>query len=347
MEQVNQQQNEEELQSWFTESVKQRKNKIDNLKQELDTCKDTHSVVEALPRKIEHEIMVPLGDIAYMPGKLIHTNELLVLLGDNYFAKRSAYQTEGILTRREDLMKERIHKLNMELDQIYSKMGLISNFEEDDDELLKPPTEQNSEKGGTILKQPQSKDSNDKSKEKRVSFADNHSTSSSFSTASSSNQKSNTESLESKLEELERQEAEAEARGESIYNEDRNETSSLSTTEVLQQSLGSLINNIEKGNGEGSGDHINIMEPLSEENKVKIEEVDDEDESSSSSKSPESSTPVQKQPLRKTSISEGAKKAFSGVIQERSSKSSQADHKTQSSQQKKKVSKFKQMRQQN
>ena len=35
-----------------------------------------------------------------MPGKLIHTNEIMVLLGDNWFAERSASQAAEIAKRR-------------------------------------------------------------------------------------------------------------------------------------------------------------------------------------------------------------------------------------------------------
>lgn len=37
-----------------------------------------------------------------MPGKLIHTNEILVLLGDQYYAERSAKQAVEILGRRRE-----------------------------------------------------------------------------------------------------------------------------------------------------------------------------------------------------------------------------------------------------
>ena len=35
-----------------------------------------------------------------MPGKLIHTNEVMVLLGENYFVERSAVQASEIVQRR-------------------------------------------------------------------------------------------------------------------------------------------------------------------------------------------------------------------------------------------------------
>ena len=35
-----------------------------------------------------------------MPGKLVHTNEVMVLLGDNWFAEMSAKQATGTVDRR-------------------------------------------------------------------------------------------------------------------------------------------------------------------------------------------------------------------------------------------------------
>lgn len=43
---------------------------------------------------------VPFGSLAFMPGQLVHTNEILVLLGDNYFVERSAFQAVEIVSRR-------------------------------------------------------------------------------------------------------------------------------------------------------------------------------------------------------------------------------------------------------
>lgn len=43
---------------------------------------------------------VPFGPLAFMPGKLVHTNEVTVLLGDNWFAKCSAKQAQKIVDHR-------------------------------------------------------------------------------------------------------------------------------------------------------------------------------------------------------------------------------------------------------
>ena len=49
-------------------------------------------------------VQVPFGRFAFMPGQLYHTNEILVLLGDNWFAERSAKQAIEIAERRKQCM---------------------------------------------------------------------------------------------------------------------------------------------------------------------------------------------------------------------------------------------------
>ncbi|CAH1757112.1 7530_t:CDS:2 [Entrophospora sp. SA101] len=58
------------------------------------------STLKVLNKETEHNVMVPISKFAFMPGKLVHTNEILVLLGDNWFVERSAYQAIGIVDRR-------------------------------------------------------------------------------------------------------------------------------------------------------------------------------------------------------------------------------------------------------
>jgi len=44
--------------------------------------------------------VVPIGKLAFMRGKLIHTNEILVYLGEGYFVKYSASQAIALCNRR-------------------------------------------------------------------------------------------------------------------------------------------------------------------------------------------------------------------------------------------------------
>uniref|UniRef100_A0A3Q3RCV4 URI1 prefoldin like chaperone n=1 Tax=Monopterus albus TaxID=43700 RepID=A0A3Q3RCV4_MONAL len=56
--------------------------------------------LKTLPDQLAYDIMVPFGPLAFMPGKLVHTNEVTVLLGDNWFAKCSAKQAQKIVDHR-------------------------------------------------------------------------------------------------------------------------------------------------------------------------------------------------------------------------------------------------------
>ncbi|KAM0947117.1 putative prefoldin alpha [Dioscorea sansibarensis] len=69
------------------------------------------NLVQRLPGELSHDIMVPFGGAAFFPGKLIHTNELLVLLGEGYYADRTARQTVEILKRRGKSLELQVESL--------------------------------------------------------------------------------------------------------------------------------------------------------------------------------------------------------------------------------------------
>ena len=46
------------------------------------------------------QVMVPMTSKAFMRGHLVHTNELLVLLGDNWFMEASAKRAAEVASRR-------------------------------------------------------------------------------------------------------------------------------------------------------------------------------------------------------------------------------------------------------
>lgn len=79
------QRNEEHFKIW-TDHKKRHKKVIEALEQ--------------LPLELTINCMVPIGKLAFMKGKLIHTNEILAYLGDNYFAKYSAAQAIALCNHR-------------------------------------------------------------------------------------------------------------------------------------------------------------------------------------------------------------------------------------------------------
>lgn len=87
-----------------------------------------HGLLDNLPKKTTHEIMVPVGPLAFMPGQLIHTNEIMVLLGDNWFAERSASQAVEIAQRRLKNVEEYLSNLHQEQENVLSHMAFTSDI---------------------------------------------------------------------------------------------------------------------------------------------------------------------------------------------------------------------------
>ncbi|KAG5437384.1 hypothetical protein PCANB_000815 [Pneumocystis canis] len=58
--------------------------------------------------------MVPFSSKGFIPGTLIHTNEILVLLGENWFVERSSVQAIDIVNRRLEYVKNHLKKLHQQ-----------------------------------------------------------------------------------------------------------------------------------------------------------------------------------------------------------------------------------------
>lgn len=78
--------------------------KIDLWTKYRNDYKDLKQVVDKLQDKVQfpHRIPIAGSRLAFVDGHIIHTNEFHVLLGDNYFALRSARQATKIIDRRLD-----------------------------------------------------------------------------------------------------------------------------------------------------------------------------------------------------------------------------------------------------
>lgn len=84
-----------------------------------------------LPKKVSYDVMVPLGPLAFVPGKLVHTNEILVLLGDNWFAEKSAQEACEVIDRRQQAISKTIEGFKQQKQLLESRLGFTSNIEEE------------------------------------------------------------------------------------------------------------------------------------------------------------------------------------------------------------------------
>ncbi|XP_070488611.1 unconventional prefoldin RPB5 interactor 1 isoform X2 [Equus przewalskii] len=85
--------------------------------------------LSTLPDKLSYNIMVPFGPFAFMPGKLVHTNEVTVLLGDNWFAKCSAKQAVGLVEHRKEHVRKTIDDLKTVMKNFESRVEFTEDLQ--------------------------------------------------------------------------------------------------------------------------------------------------------------------------------------------------------------------------
>ncbi|KAK9929604.1 hypothetical protein M0R45_026698 [Rubus argutus] len=73
--------------------------------------RDLINLVGRLPEHLHHDVMVPFGKAAFFSGRLVHTNEFTVLLGEGYYAERTSKQTVDILNRRGKALESQVDSL--------------------------------------------------------------------------------------------------------------------------------------------------------------------------------------------------------------------------------------------
>ncbi|KAG5192951.1 Prefoldin subunit-domain-containing protein [Tribonema minus] len=82
------------------------------LRDGLARYQEAKSAVEAMGRKAEgREILVPLTQSLYVPGKVIEGDKFLVDIGTGYYAEKSQRETEEFLTRKAGMVEANLASL--------------------------------------------------------------------------------------------------------------------------------------------------------------------------------------------------------------------------------------------
>ncbi|XP_047453098.1 unconventional prefoldin RPB5 interactor 1 [Mugil cephalus] len=109
--------------------VKDCESRIQHWKKVSDDYESLHDRLQTLPDQLSYDIMVPFGPLAFMPGKLVHTNEVTVLLGDNWFAKCSAKQAQKIVDHRMKYVKNELDDLSKTVKNFEARLGFAKDLE--------------------------------------------------------------------------------------------------------------------------------------------------------------------------------------------------------------------------
>ncbi|EOY25489.1 Prefoldin chaperone subunit family protein, putative isoform 1 [Theobroma cacao] len=217
------------------ETLLDKQNEMNQLRGFIADNTSLINLVQKLPDELHHDIMVPFGKAAFLPGRLIHTNEFLVLLGESYYAERTAKQAAEILKRRGKSLESKVDSLKAVMQDLKAEAsffdstaseaaeGLVEIREEYEDESS---TQRESQSGRNKMVIDYFSEDEDYKSGETFSFLDPlEQDSPSFTEADNMVGASEDEEyarIMSRLEELEKEELAAESCGEDDEDQDNN-----------------------------------------------------------------------------------------------------------------------------
>jgi len=120
--------------------------------------RETLGVLKDLPEKVMHPIMVPFGPLAFFPGHIEHTNEVMCQLSSEYFALRTVHHATEMghrrmahLRREKDELAKKIREIEMMSglavgeDAVVSDRGATIRRDEDGCMAIREPCDENGE----------------------------------------------------------------------------------------------------------------------------------------------------------------------------------------------------------
>lgn len=138
------------------EAIEEREKEASYIERFITENNNLFKLVHTLPDQLSHPIMVPFGKAAFFPGRLIHTNEFLVLLGDGYYADQTSRQTAEILHRRGKVLESKLESLKAMMLDLQAEASFFESTASEaadglveirEDYIEEQPTEQKSESG--------------------------------------------------------------------------------------------------------------------------------------------------------------------------------------------------------
>lgn len=106
----------EKLQRQHEQEIDQNKSKAKIWIKHKEEYKTLKTKLSTITDKTQYNVMVPFGGKkAFFEGQLVHTNEIMVLLGENWFVERSAKDASDICQRRLDRCDKMLEDLEKEV----------------------------------------------------------------------------------------------------------------------------------------------------------------------------------------------------------------------------------------
>jgi prefoldin subunit 5 len=116
------------------ENLIQKKDKISKL---LEENKKVSYFISNLNKNLTHEVLVPILDnLAFLPGKIINTNECNVYLGEDLFAHTTNFRALKILENRGKKLNSLLSDLNQQISSSNKEEKLPVNLKKLDDDTI-------------------------------------------------------------------------------------------------------------------------------------------------------------------------------------------------------------------
>lgn len=109
------------------ESLEQPRKELQKLKEFIEDNRKLMKLVQKLPDEVSYNIMAPFGKAAFFPGRMIHTNELLVLLGGGYYAERTSKQTLDVLRRRAKVLESKVEGVKAVIEDLRAEASFFTS----------------------------------------------------------------------------------------------------------------------------------------------------------------------------------------------------------------------------
>ncbi|OII72563.1 prefoldin like molecular chaperone [Cryptosporidium ubiquitum] len=110
---------------------------ISELNSMISEFEQVLQVLKRLPNKVQHEIMVPLGPLAFSSGYIINTNKVLMHLGSDLYAERTTFESQKTINRRLSQAKDCFETMKKNLSKIEEALKLKDEFSVNKDSYLK------------------------------------------------------------------------------------------------------------------------------------------------------------------------------------------------------------------
>ncbi|GAB2262964.1 hypothetical protein Droror1_Dr00003961 [Drosera rotundifolia] len=107
------------------EAIADRRRQVDEVKAFVADNNNLINLVQRLPDELQHDIMVPFGKAAFFPGRLVHTNEFLVFIGEGHYVDRTSKQTVDILKRRGKVLESQLDSLEAIMQDLKSEASFF------------------------------------------------------------------------------------------------------------------------------------------------------------------------------------------------------------------------------